>query len=133
MYLSRDPKSLSYEHKSLSSVSIMLEVQRYCSVFKDEPFSKFLRWCTVQKLAFLDTAVKRKYKALPTKSSLRGIYVLKDCFKVITDVLLEEIASLSERCKQYISKLTAVYVDTVDSDRGMTLRLLPKVENNGEQ
>ncbi|KAI8984135.1 hypothetical protein BDF20DRAFT_858210 [Mycotypha africana] len=81
MYLPKDPKSISYERKYLSSDSIMSDVQNYSSVFRDEPFNKFVRWCSTQKLAFLDTAVKRKYKALPTKSSLRGIYVLKDCFK----------------------------------------------------
>ena len=80
-YLLIDPKSISYEYRFLSSNSIMSEIQHYCFVFQGQPFSKFVTWCVSQKLKFLEAEVKRKYETSATRSSLRGIYVLKDSYK----------------------------------------------------
>ncbi|KAI8091683.1 hypothetical protein BDF21DRAFT_395388 [Thamnidium elegans] len=80
-----DPKSISYEYRFLSSNSIMSEVQRYCLVFQDQSFSKFVTWCSSQKL-------KRKHEISATRSSLR-------------DILLEDIIKLPERYQQYITNL----------------------------
>lgn len=80
-YLPTDPKSISYEYRYLSINNIMSEVQDYCLVFRDQPFSKFVTWCSSQRLKFLKTEAKRKHETSETRSSLRGVYVLKDSYK----------------------------------------------------
>ncbi|KAI9270103.1 hypothetical protein EDC94DRAFT_513081, partial [Helicostylum pulchrum] len=80
-YLSEDPKSISYDYRFLSSDSIMSEMRRYCLVFQDQPFSKFNNCCSSQKLKFFEAEVKRKHENSATRSSLRGVYVLKDSHK----------------------------------------------------
>lgn len=80
-YLPIHPKSIPYEYRFLSSNRIMSEVQHYCLVFQGQPFRKFVTWCSSQKLKFLEAEVKRKHETSATRSSLRGVYVLKDSYK----------------------------------------------------
>lgn len=80
-YLSTDPKSEAYEHRYLSINNIMSEVWKYSLVFRDEPISKVANWCSSQRLEFLGSEMKRKDEGLGARSSLRGLYVLKNSYK----------------------------------------------------
>ncbi|GAA5810826.1 hypothetical protein MFLAVUS_004253 [Mucor flavus] len=102
VYLSTDPKSITYEQRFMSLNDIISDLRKYTLVFREERISKFVNWCTTQKFEFLNTKVKRKHEDSELRTSQRALYVLKSGYR---DILLKEIVEIREEYQEYITNL----------------------------
>jgi hypothetical protein len=81
VYLSTDPKSVTYEQRFMSLNDIISDLWKHTLVFQEEPISKFVNWCTAQEFEFLNAKAKRKHGDSDIRTSQRSLYVLKSGYR----------------------------------------------------